>query len=293
MEIRDRTIEFQRFTSSYNKRNKISNDTINKSLPKSEFQQKASIIAHEIADIATLLSKLAQLAKRKPVFNDNPIEITEMASLIKRKIYSIEQRMIELSKLSTVNNSGGHSKNVVNLLNTKMKNISGDFKTVLETRQKLEIANRDRWERINKDTNTDVNKQLLSYNNDNPFMSSLIQEQLDGHDQLTLPRQEDMLLLEEQNSNQTYLQERHRAVETIESTIQEVGNLFQQLAHMVQEQGETIQRIDANVEDIELNISGAQRELLKYFDNITNNRWFAAKIFAVLFVFFLAWVLIN
>ena len=94
------------------------------------------------------------------------------------------------------------------------------------------------------------------------------------------------------SSNQ-YLQERNRAVETIESTIQEVGNLFQQLASMVQEQGEVIQRIDANVDDIDMNITGAQRQLLKYFDRVKSNRWLAVKIFFVIFVFFLIWVLVN
>ena len=78
---------------------------------------------------------------------------------------------------------------------------------------------------------------------------------------LSLPSQtQQMLLMEEQQyGNQQYLQQRNRAVESIESTINEVGNLFQQLATMVSEQGEQIQRIDANVEDINMNITGAQR----------------------------------
>ena len=102
-----------------------------------------------------------------------------------------------------------------------------------------------------------------------------------------------LMLMEEGISNNVYLQERNRAMETMESTIQEVGNLFQQLASMVQEQGETIQRIDANVDDVDMNISGAQRELLKYFDRVKSNRWLAVKIFFIIFVFFLIWVLVN
>lgn len=97
--------------------------------------------------------------------------------------------------------------------------------------------------------------------------------------------------MEEQGSE--YLQQRNSAVETIEATINEVGNLFQQLATMVTEQGETIQRIDQNVEDIDMNISGAQRELLKYYTRISNNRWFFLKIFGVLLAFFFLWVLVS
>lgn len=307
MNIRDRTTEFQHSVLSYSKRNKV--QTTQDAAPsskKSDFQQKASVIAQEIASTAQLLSKLALLAKRKPMFNDNPVEIAELSFVIKRKIYSIEQSLMELSKMgnsstqpSAQQNNTQHSKNVMTLLNTKMKNISGDFKTVLENRQKLELANKDRWEKISAQANerdpTHSAQNAATYNNSNPFMSSLVDEdqqpRLNGT--LSLPQESSMLLLEEQTANNTYLQERNRAVETIESTIQEVGNLFQQLAHMVQEQGETIQRIDANVEDIDLNISGAQRELIKYFDRVSSNRWLAVKIFAVLFVFFLVWVLVN
>lgn len=303
MDIRNRTTEFQRSVYSYSKRNNSGaskpSNTENR-LQKSEFQQKASVIAHEIAQTAQLLSKLAQLAKRKPMLNDNPVEIAELTYVIKRKIYSVEQSMIELSRLgngSATPMPVQHSKNVMNLLNTKMKNISGDFKSVLEQRQRLEVANRDRWEKLSAQTEDEKARSpqvQQTYNNSNPFMSSLLDESSNNSEgQLALPQDSSMLLLEEQNASSAYLQERSRAVETIESTIQEVGNLFQQLAHMVQEQGEVIQRIDANVEDIDLNISGAQRELLKYFDRVSSNRWLAVKIFAVLFVFFLVWVLVN
>lgn len=362
MNIKDRTSEFQRSCITYKRlqNNKQHSNTIeqqftDKSNNVSEFQRNASHIAKEISITAKLLSKLAIMAKRKPMFNDNPIEIAELSFLIKQKIYSIEQKLLQLSKLSNnpnsfkINNSNGnykgnvnnkgtikHSHNVVNLLNRKMKNMSGGFKDVLEERQRLEINNKDRWGKINdlrNNSNTDgkshnnnnthtnsVNtnnektddipeREVLGYNSANPFMSNLIQEEeqnqmiisnknaTNNYDMsLGVPNSDQQLLLMEEglsDQNNIYLQERNRAVETIETTIQEVGNLFQQLASMVQEQGETIQRIDANVEDIDLNITGAQRELLKYFDNIKNNRWLAVKIFFIIFMFFLVWVLVN
>lgn len=39
-----------------------------------------------------------------------------------------------------------------------------------------------------------------------------------------------------------YLSERGQAIESIESTIHELGSIFQQLAQMVSEQAETVQR---------------------------------------------------
>lgn len=47
-----------------------------------------------------------------------------------------------------------------------------------------------------------------------------------------------------------YLGQRATAIESIESTIQELGQIFTQLATMVAQQGETVQRIDAETSDI-------------------------------------------
>jgi syntaxin 5 len=53
---------------------------------------------------------------------------------------------------------------------------------------------------------------------------------------------------------------------------------------MVAEQRETVQRIDADTTDIADNISGAQRELLKYYASISSNRWLMIKIFGAIIV---------
>ena len=55
-----------------------------------------------------------------------------------------------------------------------------------------------------------------------------------------LPQQaQQMQLVERQDQ---YLSQRGQAIESIESTIHELGSIFQQLAQMVSEQAETVQR---------------------------------------------------
>lgn len=90
-----------------------------------------------------------------------------------------------------------------------------------------------------------------------------------------------------------YVQQRSTAVEAIESTIQELGGMFSQLATMVAEQRETVARIDQNTDDISLNVSGAQRELMKYYARISSNRWLMVKVFGIVIAFFMLWVLIS
>jgi predicted PurR-regulated permease PerM len=84
-----------------------------------------------------------------------------------------------------------------------------------------------------------------------------------------------------------YLQQRSTAIESIESTITELGSIFSQLATMVAQQGEQVQRIDQDTIDIESNIQSAQSELLKFYSSISGNRMLMLKVFGMIMIFFL------
>lgn len=315
--IQNRTFEFQECVSSFDKINKRQNVPPSQNggpVKRSKFSQQASIIAKDIAHTTELLLKLALLAKRKPLFDDRPVEIGELTYVIKQDIFKIELSIQNLLKYAKGDSSiqvdsqiTQYLKNVLNLLNSKMKNVSGEFKSVLEVRQKNELLNKNRKENFLSAASNRQNTSsplldsaapnALTNLGENPYLLSGEMEtqqnaNYDNGELLSIPDQTRQLLLMEEQGNE-YMQQRNYAVETIESTINEVGNLFQQLATMVTEQGETIQRIDQNVEDIDMNISGAQRELLKYYAHISNNRWFFLKIFGVLLAFFFLWVLVS
>lgn len=49
-------------------------------------------------------------------------------------------------------------------------------------------------------------------------------------------------------------------------------------------------RIDENIEETLQNVEGAQAHLLKYLNTISSNRWLIMKIFAVLMVFLVFFV---
>lgn len=371
--IQDRTFEFQQAVNTFSRQEKKHNKGA--SIPgsvgpgsggsssskstgegKSEFNKQAGQIAKEIIRVTGALSKLAQLTKRKQLFGDKPTDIVELTYIIKQDIFKIERELKSLKSLQVSGQRGNgksgsdaqlnmYNKNVVQLLNTKTKNISENFKDVLQARQRTEMLQRSRQEQLLAAVKSSVGSATGEYGHitddgekgsgtngqipyavrtaaknmsgsvgspgmgtsDNPFLASLdlgsavaaasgkangSYHDNQGGDVLSLPDQSQQLLLLEEQNNQ-YIQERSNAVEAIESTINEVGGLFQQLATMVQEQGEVIQRIDDNVEDVSLNISGAQRELMKYYHSVSSNRWLMLKIFGVLIVFFLLWILIS
>ena len=81
-------------------------------------------------------------------------------------------------------------------------------------------------------------------------------------------------------------------MESIESTIQELGSIFSQLSRMVSEQRDMVLRIDNNVEDMHSNINAAQRELLKYYQRLKGNRALMIKVFLLILFFFFLYVVV-
>ncbi|KAF9316954.1 cis-Golgi t-SNARE syntaxin [Podila horticola] len=132
---------------------------------------------------------------------------------------------------------------------------------------------------------------------DDPYQASSIHRRKGGRSEDIHGSYEDdseaagpasMLFQQQQYAPQAdqYIQNRSTAIEAVESTLQELGGIFQQLAQMVAEQRDTVQRIEANTDDIELNINEAQNQLLRYYRNISSDRWLMIKIFlTIIFVF--------
>ncbi|KAI1391835.1 putative ER-golgi SNARE complex subunit [Hypoxylon trugodes] len=266
---------------------------------RSEFARRAAEIGRGIAATMGKLEKLAQLAKRKTLFDDRPIEINELTFIIKQDLSSLNQQIGGLQTLTRqqhpkADQEGEHNKNIVLMLQGKLSDVGANFKDVLEVRTKNIQASRSRTENfissVSQHASTSTLQQSASplYGTPNRGTPS------PGADLLSLNPVGDqqMLMMEEAAPQNSYIQQRGEAIEAIEKTIGELGSIFGQLAQMVSEQSEMIQRIDANTEDVVDNVQGAQRELLKYWSRVSSNRWLIAQMFGVLMIFFLLWVLI-
>ncbi|CAG8498029.1 1514_t:CDS:2 [Paraglomus occultum] len=262
---------------------------------KSEFSKMAAAIGRDINATAGKLQKLTKLAKRKTLFDDRPVEINELTYVIKQDIAKLNKQIALLQQYvrdQRENNKQAdeHSSNVVVLLQSKLADTSMSFKDVLEIRTQNMKVTKDRREQFMYTT-----PQISSMPSaDSPLYNTQRHNEQQNTDFLALDMsngQAQQLQLIEQQDN--YIGSRATAIESIESTIAELGNIFQQLATMVAEQRETVQRIDANTEDIQMSVEGAQKELLKYYASISSNRWLMLKIFAVIIVFFLIFVVVT
>lgn len=265
---------------------------------RSEFARNAADIGRGISATMGKLQKLAQLAKKRSLFDDNPVEVNELTFIIKQDLSRLNEDIRNLQVLSKrlhpkPDQEGENNKNILLLLQGKLGDVSANFKDVLEIRTKNIQASRSRTEAFVSNVGQHAHASLQAsasplYGTPNRGTPS------PGADLISLnpvADQQMQLQMMEEGQN-TYIQQRGQAIEAIESTINELGSIFGQLAAMVSEQSEMIQRIDANTEDVVDNVEGAQKELLKYWSRVSGNRWLIAKMFGVLMIFFLLWVLI-
>ncbi|KAJ8309213.1 hypothetical protein KUTeg_014087 [Tegillarca granosa] len=254
MSCRDRTNEFMSAVKLMQSRhgNGVVSHRQNPALRhRSEFTQIAKKIGRDLANTYAKLEKLTLLAKRKSLFDDKP------------------------SKLAVMSN---------------------EFKNVLEVRTENLKHQKSRREQFSQ--SNDLAQSALGSRGS----SVLLQDDanhaaggtggevilnMDGDSVDKSKYQQQLQLIDEQDS---YIQNRAETMQNIESTIVELGSIFQQLAHLVKEQEEMVQRIDSNVEDTHMNVEAAHSEILKYFQSVTSNRWLMIKIFGVLIIFFIIFV---
>ncbi|TKA25979.1 hypothetical protein B0A50_05491 [Salinomyces thailandicus] len=292
---------------------------------RSEFARNAAGIGRGISATMGKLQRLGELAKRKTLFDDRPVEIAELTYVIKQDLAGLNQQIGALQQLQRqqgtvadrgAKEEGEHNKNVVVLLQDRLAGVTVNFKEVLEVRTKNIQASRSRQDNFVSSVSQQSQATRLEPGRDSPLYSTPSRGRSPKPGQQGGPQQQDVLsldpsggnalygnasgaasqqqlqIMEEGASSNSYIQQRGEAIEAIERTIGELGGIFGQLAQMVSEQAEQIQRIDANTDDVVDNVEGAQRELMKYWSRVQGNRWLVAKMFGVLMIFFLLWVLV-
>ncbi|XP_076463574.1 syntaxin-5-like [Babylonia areolata] len=269
---------------------------------RSEFSRIAKHIGKDLANTYTKLEKLTILAQRKSLFDDKPVEIQELTYIIKQDIKSLNEKIAQLQTVARSQKTQNghrqhlktHSNSVVVALQSKLATMSNDFKHVLEVRTENLKHQKNRREQFSQSavsaTATLPPRALQGHHTGSVLLQDEVShggEVAINMDTVNTNHYQQQQIVQEQDS---YIQERADTMQSIESTIVELGSIFTQLAHMVKEQEEMVQRIDSNVDDATVNIESAHSEILKYFQSVSSNRWLMIKIFAVLIIFFIIFV---
>lgn len=316
MSWKDRTLEFAQIVDSMRQQKKMTKrpllahaDGPTSSVPKSQFTVAASQLGRQIHDTAQKLANLTKLAKNTSLFDDKTMEIHQLTHVIKQDITTLNtqiealQNYVKTQKTLRKNKqTETHALGVVGSLKSELANTTKRFQKVLETRtENLKIQQEKRQKftggpltPVKGKSHHDAAKPprafpngLHATNGGNGDVTINLPDEPSGAMMGMQQQQQKQTLLTVQDS---YIRSRTQAVENIGQTIIELQGIFTQLATIVAEQGEMMQRIDANINESNVNVSNAQAQLLKYLHGISGNRWLIAKIFLVLIVFIVLFV---
>lgn len=105
-------------------------------------------------------------------------------------------------------------------------------------------------------------------------------EQQSGQDQM-------MQLIPDQD----YLRDRADAMEQVESNIVELGAVYSRLATMVHEHKDMVMRVEDNVDEANTMINLSLSTLTDTLTNLRNNRGLALKVFSILVVFIITFII--
>ncbi|KAG5470400.1 hypothetical protein LSCM1_01644 [Leishmania martiniquensis] len=254
------------------------------------FNRFAKEFSNNIATVSEYIMRLAQLANRQSVFDDQTAEVSELAQMVKsslQRLHSdaetleqLKRRAVESQKGSVptkgdargmfggssdhLRTSERHSDTVVETLRSRLARTGQKFRTTLQQQS-----------RSLKDK---ANRRHMFTTADRPqtFESALFQDQ-EQH------QQQQLLLSGTRNT--LYYQQRADAVQEIEAAVQEVGELFNDFTRLVQEQEEVVLRIDTDVDNAVRHVNAGSNELMRYLTNLSSNRGLILKVFAMLFFF--------
>lgn len=275
----------------------------------SEFTRRAADIGHAIHRTSLKLQKLTQLAKRTSAFDDPAQEVDELTGIIKVDINSLNSAIADLQRLSSKAPKEGnppgskqaldHNHTVVDNLRSRLKDATLEFKDVLTLRTDNLKHHRERRQLFSSNTDPEAALPLLARargpGQGGPFGASTSSAAASSSAAMGGPpappsfmqagggaQQQQQLVVAQQDSHQS---SRAEALRNVENTIVELGGIFNKLSELVQQQGELAIRIDENMDDTMQNVNMAQNQLLKYLNTISSNRWLMLKVFGVLLVF--------
>ncbi|KAL0776637.1 hypothetical protein CaCOL14_007924 [Colletotrichum acutatum] len=198
---------------------------------RSDFARQAAQIGRGISGTMAKLEKLATLARRRTLFDDRPVEINELTYIIKQDLSALNQQIGGLQVLTKqqhpkADQEGEHNKNVVFMLQGKLTDVSANFKDVLEERTKNIQASRSRTDNFISSVSQHTQPPLQQ--SASPLYGTPQRgTPSPGADLLSLnpPGDQQLLMMEEAQPQNTYIQERGAAIESIESTIAELGSV--------------------------------------------------------------------
>lgn len=297
----DRTVEFRKLTELFHRNSSSSLVTKKLDVPtsRSTFNEATSDVAKGIHKTSQVLAKLTKLVRNQGLFDDPTEEIDDLIHKIKQDILELNtkcdsaQLYVDSKKrsLGEKNQIASHSLNVVSQLKTELMLTTKGFQSVLELRSSKMKDQQQRKVELTGSSYLSPTKRGVIGNKSLTTHKPMAVSSPYAHDHSNVNNQysDQQLLLPAANTQ--YYETREKAATEVEKTIQELGQLFQRLATMISQQQELIERIDDDVENAVSNADRAKSLLLQAYEKASSNGGLYMKIFGILAIFILFFVL--
>ncbi|KAL7678148.1 hypothetical protein ACOME3_004376 [Neoechinorhynchus agilis] len=241
------------------------------------------------------LQKLDMLCKSSSLFDDKSKEIDSLVCILKQDTANLNQQIGQLgnhvSHKSTLwpNKAvQAYYQSIVVALQSQLAEVSIIFKTTLEYRSERIRQTANSLEQIH---NQNVHRRTIPPLQPDSILMRDENVHIEmGNGDLTIGRNQQLQQQIAPNMQTEILTDRVDEMREIEQTIIDLGQVFQQLAVMVKEQDELVQRIDDSIEHVNLNIDAAHAQLRRYWHSISSNRWLLVKLFIILILFIVLFV---
>ncbi|KAK8807845.1 hypothetical protein WA158_007374 [Blastocystis sp. Blastoise] len=292
MTIIDRTNDFKRIIVSLAGSKGHENYVATKSSIKpSDFSRVTSTLSGNVHATSLKLQQLTQLVKKKCLFDDKTEEINTLTVAIKDEITHINSELEKLEMYVKGNKSGStqtalYNQNIVGALKDELIDTTKEFKDVLQLHHQTLENTQQRKQKLGA-SQPDLLGKPLNYSV--PTSDTVNISIPSTTTALLTPSS--FALQDSQIISNRYIQERSQAVTDIESNMIQLGSIFDRLSTMIVEQGEMVDRIDDNIDKASINVNSGYQEIVKYGQTIFSNRQLILKLFAVLVVFIILFVI--
>jgi len=241
----------------------------------SELNAWSAEIGSQIHQTSLKVHELRKMAKRKGIFEDKTSEIQELTHNVKEDIGMLNQKLDALERRAKGagpnRNHQAHSFNVVETLRTRLLGVTQDFNGALDV-----------WTRAleQQDTRRSLYCAGQGPGTHMPGQRSVPAPSGRAEDLEGGPGAAQAVALQ-----RGYLASRAEAAQSVQRTIGEVAQVLQKMAAVVARQEEMVQSICHDVDSASDNVTAGQDDLLRYFHHISSNRGLIIKVFLIIFIF--------
>lgn len=223
-----------------------------------DVNQRLIHASESITTIQSLMKSGNILGQDDEQIRDLIVNLNHDLGIINEKIKAIEQ----------MKSQPQHAFNVAQSLRRGLASLTEDFNKIVK----------ERSEKIQK-----ITKRRQNYGSSS-FGTTSFNTSYGNSDEVEIPMQS--TVMEEQQ------RERYDIVRNVEQSINEISQMYVRLSEILAAQDYDVFRIDANTEDALTSIKEGHNQLLKYYDRIKGNKCLMLKIFLVIIVFSLIFILI-